>query len=315
MGVTFDESGVASEEVEKRRAVGEKKEREAQGELARLEKEIKSEVETVASESSTKSVSEFQARGIPEHLRETRSKGTAAAEALGAFIGIEGMKEARESLPKEGPFLVVANHSGGETGPLLALLKDYDAHIAAAEELNFNRSKFRSWLLKKLRMIPIKESLSDLTDDGKRELLGRVPARARGGYEKVVERERDGDVVMNNDFLRSSVALLSRGDVVVTFPEGLFLYDGKRSLRKAYGGVELIAKRYKRLTGKDLPIVPVAIVPGGAEAGGKRRVAVGEPVTLVGEKVGGIDSVMKKLAELMPESLRGYYGADRKSET
>lgn len=309
LGVTFEESAETAREVASRRAVGERREKEARAELSRLGGELGREDAGLAHVASgEEQVDRFVERGTPEYVRTRRERGTVTAKLLGALVRAEGMDEARERLPKSGPFLAVANHSGGETGPLLALLKDRDAHIAAADELNFKRSGFRSWLLKKLRMIPVKETLSNLSDGEKTALLERVPGRAKKGYGKVVEREREGEVAMNNDFLRASVALLARGDVVVTFPEGLFLYDGKRSLRKAYGGVELVARRYKQLTGKDLPIVPIALVP--ARAGSKRRIAVGEAAPIA--EGAGVDSVMERLAELMPEDLRGAYSKAEK---
>ncbi len=202
----------------------------------------------------------YQERSIPPYLQNKQEREPLAVRLYGLFAGAEGMKEAREALPKDGPFLVVANHSGGESPVLLSLLKEYDAHIAAGEELNFNRSGFRKWLLERLRMIPVRESLANLNDEEKEKLLERVPGEKRkASYRKIAEREKDGGAAANKEFIKTTVALLSRGDVVAMFPEGLFLYDDNKGLRKAYGGVELIAREYKRLTGKDLPIVPVSV--------------------------------------------------------
>jgi 1-acyl-sn-glycerol-3-phosphate acyltransferase len=252
-------------------------------------------------------ISEYQARSIPAYLKKQQDSEPFAARLYGMFASAEGMKEAREALPKEGPFLVVANHSGGESPVILSLLKEYDAHIAAGEELNFNRSGFRKWLLQKMRMIPVRESLANLNEKEKEELLERVPGEKRKeSYRKIVEREKGGSAPTNREFVRAATALLSRGDVVVMFPEGLFLYDDNKGLRRAYGGVELIAREFKRLTGRELPIVPVSVWNN--EEG--RQIEVGDKFILgdIGKKRSGTDQIMRELAELLPDELQGEYG-------
>jgi len=254
-------------------------------------------------------INAYQERSIPPYLKNKQDREPLAVRLYGMFASAEGMKEAREALPKDGPFLVVANHSGGESPVILSLLKEYDAHIAAGEELNFNRSGFRKWLLEKMRMLPVRESLANLNDKEKAELLERVPGEKRkAAYRQIVEREKDGGAAANKEFIKATVALLSRGDVVAMFPEGLFLYDDNKGLRQAYGGVELIAREYKRLTGKDLPIVPVSVW---SNAEGK-RIEVGEAITLErGDKaLSGTERIMRELAELLPEDLHGAYAEE-----
>jgi len=251
----------------------------------------------------------YQERSIPPYLGKKHDREPLAARLYGMFASAEGMKEAREALPKDGPFLVVANHSGGESPVILSLLKEYDAHIAAGEELNFNRSGFRKWLLERMRMLPVRESLANLNDQEKEELLARVPGEKRqASYRKIAEREKNGAAAANKEFIKATVALLSRGDVVAMFPEGLFLYDDNKGLRKAYGGVELIAREYQRLTGKDLPIVPVSVW-GNAEV---KRIEVGEAITLArgGKERSGTERVMRELADLLPEDLQGEYAEE-----
>lgn len=260
----------------------------------------------VASPPAAARIDAYIEQSVPDYLRDKTGHESLAARLYGLFTSVEDMKEAREALPKEGPFLVVANHSGGESGIILSLLKEYDAHLAAGEELNFNRSGFRKWLLKKMRMIPVRESLANLNETEKEELLERVPGEERKkAYRKIVDREKDGGASMNKDFIRSSVALLLRGDVVAMFPEGLFLYDDNKGLRKAYGGVELIASEYKRLSGKDLPIVPVSVWKN--EEG--KKIEVGEAMTVRRDdkQSSGTESIMRALAELLPEELKGAY--------
>lgn len=309
LGITYDETPLDPIEIREKKYHSEELAIE-QEKLKKLRRDIE-QMPPAATHTEDFKTNNQEFLGIPEYLRD--ESGTSAIKyALDAFLSVEGMETARKRLPKSGPFLVVSNHSGGETGALLALLKNQDAHIAAGEELNFKRSRFRAWLLRKLRMIPVKESLSGLTGQEKTELLERVPERAKAGYQAVIERETRGEMTINNNFLRSAVALLTRGDVVVAFPEGLFLYDGKKSLRKAYGGVELLAKRYKQLTGQDLTIVPVAIIPSDKERNRKRNIKVGDTFTL--NESQKTDYMMERLAKIMPEELKGYYGTRESSQ-
>lgn len=241
---------------------------------------------------------------LPEHLRASGGRPTAGAKMVGGIMRLKesllGPRvEGREHLPK-GAYLVVSNHSGGETGALLGAFHDQPLRIAAGEELNWSRSKIRSWFLKQLGMISVRESLANLADQEKVELLKRVPAKALPGYRRVAER--DDKITPNTDFLRTTLACLLRGDAVAIFPEGLFLYDGSRSLRKAYGGMELIAQRYAALTGQELPIIPVGIT--------KQRVRIGESITLehLPEDTKPTDWIMRHLAAQLPSELRGVYG-------
>jgi len=250
-------------------------------------------------------IANYQTRAIPAPLRTPREREPFAARLYGMFASAEGMAEAREALPADGPFLVVANHAGGESPVLMKLLKEYDTHLAAGAELNFERSGLRKWLLGKMRMIPVRESLSNLDDEEKSELLDRVPGTKRQvAYAKIMAREHDGGVAANTEFVKQAVALLSRGDVVVMFPEGLFLYDDNKGLRKAYAGVELVAREFKRLTGRDLPVVPVAVWK---NAEGK-HIEVGDALKLDKHKGTDTTAVMRRLAELLPDELRGAYG-------
>ncbi len=306
LGVSFEREKELVERAEELKAAGLERERRARESLAGFELPPVEPAPVVAS--AGERAKKFIEQNTPKYLAGKRETGTVAAKLMGLAARVEVGRADRERLPEKGPFLVIANHAGGETGPLLGLLKDYDAHVAAAAELNFNRSKFRNWMLKKLRFIPIKESLSNLDEGEKTALLERLPERARSGYRKVVERERSGELPGNADFLRTATAALLRGDVVAMFPEGLFLYDGKKSLRRAYGGTELVAKRVEQLSGEELQIVPIAIFKDPKT--GRCRASVGEPVRLSEkpEKENGTVWLMHRLAEVMPEELRGEYG-------
>lgn len=260
----------------------------------------------IAPEERKEKIRKFQERTIPLHLKKPRQVPGSRLMAFSGSVRRFEREHAGENLfPEKGPFLVVCNHSGGETWPLLGLLRNYDTHIAAGKELNFDRSPVRRWLLEKLRMLPVQETLANLNDEEKEALLERVPGETRKkSYKSIIDREKNGERPLANvPFLRQATALLSRGDVVVVFPEGLFLYDEKTGLRKGYGGAEGIAKAYERLTGEPLKIVPIGI---SKKEDGKIR--VGEAFTLEQAAQGNkIEGIMKKMAEQLPKEERGHY--------
>ena len=260
------------------------------------------------SQERQKRIESYQQQCIPRRLRKSKKVPLSRLMTLSGSVRQFEKEHAGEQIfPERGPFLVIANHSGGETWKLLALLRRFDTHIAAAQELNFGRSPLRRALLNKLRMLPVVESLANLHEKEKQELLERIPGTKRKeSYRAVMEREASlGAAFANAQFLQESVALLSRGDVLVMFPEGPFLYDGKTSLRKGYGGVETIAHAFQRLTGETLKIVPVGISK--AEKG---RVRVGRAFTFTekpADEEKPTDWMMRQLAVQLPEQERGFY--------
>lgn len=246
--------------------------------------------------SSPEKIETYVQRNTPDHLREHIGRPTLGAKFFGAIMSVKerlsGRKaEGLEHIPG-GPSLVVSNHSGGETAALFSAFRNHPLRIASGYALNWQRSGFRSWLLKKLGMLSVRETLSNLSDEEKTGLLGRVKGKAqKKAYKEIIQNEREGKLMPNNDFLRSALACLLRGESVAIFPEGLFLYDEKRMLRKAYGGLEI------------LPILPVGI--------GKRRTSIGEAFTLP-EDTGDLsptDWVMTQLAQELTEKERGVYGS------
>ncbi len=259
-------------------------------------------------EPSAADMSAYVDAHLPAHLRAPSPFVRAVSRALDLamrakeFLGTYAVV-GRENIPKDGAFLAISNHSGGETGKLLALFGDKPFHIAAGKELNFNRSSVREWLLKKLQMIPVKETLAHLSPEEKDELMRRVPERSKPGYERIIQNEAAGSVPSNKEFIQTTVAALMKGDRAVVFPEGLFTY-GDRGLRKAYSGFLLIASEYKRQTGKDLRLLPVGC--------SKSKTSVGEPFVLGG--TASVDDAMERIAALLPEGERGKYGDDKKDD-
>jgi 1-acyl-sn-glycerol-3-phosphate acyltransferase len=248
----------------------------------------------------------YQEKYLPEHVEKPSRIGKAAARVAGWWMALQEkmgrMKvEGRENVPVEGPCLIVSNHFGGETGKLLGLFSDRPPHVVAGEELNWKKSRLRAWVLRKLGMLSVKESLANLSDVEKTALLARVSPQARAGYEAVVERERSGGSPANLSFVHGTVAALTRGDRVAFFPEGLFLYGQKLELHRAYPGVELIAKEFERLTGQPLPILPVGIERNRVGVGAATRV----PEAVEEERA--VDQIMRQVAAQLPEEQRGAY--------
>lgn len=254
----------------------------------------------------------YQERHTPGYLKEPKRPWFNRIQELSLrFKEARGFKvQGRENIPKQGPFLIVSNHEGGEAAIVQGLFGKFPIHIGAAEKLNWQRSGLAKRLLEGLRMLPVKESLANLSEPEKTALLERTPeGRVRDSYREIMERDGSGKKVSNLEFVRSAVALLSRGDPVAMFPEGLFTYEKERKMRKAYGGIELIAKEYKRVTGAELPIVTLAVSAKGA--------TVGKPTAFSENKtsMSGTDWLMTKIALDLPESERGYYAANAKELT
>jgi hypothetical protein len=203
--------------------------KEKERKIERLKKEIE---ETIAAEQpaevrseETKSreeiIAKYQDRYLPDYLRE---KGGIISRAITNFWTrrVEFEKEGEENIPEKGPFIVICNHfGGGDAEALLRTFKDADLHLAVAKEMWWNASPVQRWLLKKFGMIPIEESLSNLTDKEKEEALERQGKNGKTVFRKIIDREKQGRVATNIEFVRQAVAVLSRGDALGIFPEGL----------------------------------------------------------------------------------------------
>lgn len=251
------------------------------------------------------SVATYLEKNLPERFREKQffagvhqmvsSMIFRAFETLGVFK-IRG----REHVPPAGECVLVSNHTRFFDESKLFALLNRPAHILGAD-MHFAANPIQRWFMYAIGAIEVKSTLRNLSETEKAEVLQRAPGGAKAYYTKVIARDRkplDRETLRaHRESLQTTVAVLLKGEPVILFPEGLWLYEGGK-MRKAYGGIEHIAQEYRRVTGKDLPIVPVGITKGSATAG--KPVVLGE-----GQSV---HDVMKKVAELLPENERGYYG-------
>jgi len=258
-------------------------------------------------------VKAYQDKYLPDYLCD-RKKGI-IGEAI-TYFWTRGLKfeiEGRENLPEKGPFLVVCNHFGLEGDALAKTFKDYDLHLVVAKEVWWNSNPVIRWVLKKLKTIPIEESLANISEEDKEASLKRQGKEGKRAFRKIIDREKQGGTAMNAEFVRQAVAALSRGDTVGIFPEGLWLNPElpkireKQEMKQGYRGIELVAGQYKKLTGEELSIIPTAFVED--RATGKKKLVIKDPVRLSenDSRLNDTDWCMAHVAGMLPESQRGYY--------
>lgn len=259
-------------------------------------------------------IKSYQEKYLPEGMRTQKKVNLVIAAGLEALYARSANFEGLDNLPESGPFIVVANHFNvKETETLLATLKDYDTHVVAAKKI-IGEHPIIKLGLKAIRGITVPESLAHLSPEEKEELLERIPdGIIKNKYQEVVEQEAEGEIDRSGliEFVRSSVALLSRGDVLVIYPEGLWLYDGdngesrSQTLYKALDGFNVVAEQYKKLTGENVPIVPISLY----KEDDQRHVKVGNPsfITDNDTELSDTDWYMKQIAANLPEDQRGHY--------
>ena len=200
--------------------------------------------------------------------------------------------QGKDKLP-EGPKLFIANHRGGESGRLIAAL-DNRVNISVAETINWKRNKAFQWVLKKLGMIPIKETFSNLSEQQIEEVLKKSPIGQKEKH-KAVARGFNS-LGGNTKNIKTMVALLLQGKDVAIFVEGPFSRL-KEDERKAYAGFALVAREYKRVAGKELNIIPTGIR--------KSKVSFGESFHI--DKKG--KQSKEELQEIATEKIHGLYDA------
>jgi len=296
---------------------------EREQEIEKLKEEIEkisdvkqlTEIKPESVENREEKIKEYQERYLPNYLRK---EGKSIISKVITYLWTRGEKfekEGEQNIPEKGPFLVICNHfGGGEPESLLRTFKNIDLHFGVAKGIWWDQGGIVKWFLKKLGTIPVEESLSNLTEAEKEVALEKQGGRGKMVFRKIIDKEKEGKLAMNIEFTRQSVALLSRGDAVGIMPEGLWLDPQgplmsreKAEMKKGYGGIELVASQYKKLTGEELPIIPTAFIED--RKTGKKKVVVGKPLLLSenDSETNDTDWCMSHVAKMLPEEQRGYY--------
>ena len=177
------------------------------------------------------------------------------------------------NVPKSGAFIVASNHLSWTDIPLIPMHFRRKVVYMGKEEYFHSRL---TWLVRFLGSFPVK----------------------RG----------EGD----RHALRTAEDQLKKGNILGIFPEGT--RSRIRTMAKAHAGLGMIALR----TG--VPVVPVAIW--GSEnalkkLGSRVTISYGKPIILKpkGKKITredideATDTVMRKIAEMLPPEYRGVYGS------
>lgn len=185
--------------------------------------------------------------------------------------------EGRERIPRDRRFLIIANHISWKDPPAVSL--SFDMHI-------------RYMAKKEVFDLPIWGGLLRAS--------GMIPLRRGEGDRRAVA---------------TALRVLAAGQPLGLFPEGTRSRDG--IMRRANRGVAFIAMR------AGVPILPVGVI-GTREARVRfprthdAVVRVGEPFRLeelpelaTGDHQAIADAMMRRVAVLLPEWMRGYYGAER----
>ena len=185
----------------------------------------------------------------------------------------------RENIPGQGSLLVVANHLNLADPPLLGVSISRKTIFMAKEELF--RSRLLSYFI--------------------------------GGFGAFPVRRRQTD----RQALRQAKRVLAEGLALVMFPEGARSHNAQ--LRPAFSGSALVALR------SDAPILPVGIsgtekIKGVAWLLRRPRITVniGQPFylssdsgKLTKEELAGLtNSMMERIAELLPREYRGGYARE-----
>ncbi len=180
--------------------------------------------------------------------------------------------EGREHLPTTGGYLLVSNHISWLDPPMLEFALEVPVRFMAKQEV-FSMPVI-GFVLRAIGNFPIRRGESD--------------RRA----------------------LETALRVLAAGQPVGFFPEGTRSKDG--CLRRAKPGVAFLARR------SGVPVVPVAVTGTRSARIGLPRsrvlVRVGEPIPapriaeMAHDDQALADAIMRRVAGLLPEQMRGAYG-------
>ena len=266
--------------------------------------------DSVGGEAISQKISDYQKRYLPDYLK--KEKSLAAKLLLEIWsVNIRFEVRGKENIPESGPFVAVCNHFGnGDIQALLKTFKDFNPHPVVGKSIWW-KSFFARQMLESIKAIPVQESLANLSEEEKNAAKERQGIAGRKAFQAIIDQESQEGLRADTDFIRQSVAVLSRGDALCLFPEGLWLEpqsltQEKPEMKRAYRGIELIASQYEKLTGRQLPILPTSFFE---EAGSGRVLNIGKTVFL-DKNDGGLsdtDWLMRQIAMMLPEKNRGYY--------
>lgn len=236
-------------------------------------------------------VERYKEKYIPEHIQGKPPLLYTIYKKLGGMFVRE--VRGKENVPEEAA-LFISTHRGGESGRLMAAL-DRPVHIAAAEVINW-KDTVKAFFMRKLQMIPVRETFSQLTRDQQKRVVDHIPnifsgLKKRHKEAMQVKASLGGGNIRN---IKTMAALLLDGRDVAIFSEGPFSFL-KEDDRQSYAGFSLVAREYKRMTGKNIPVVPVGIR--------NSRVAFGESFTIDQEK----KMTHEELQEIATQRLHNLY--------
>jgi hypothetical protein len=199
---------------------------------------------------------EYIQKNLPDYLKSQEEPSTVyrIAQRIGRFLASE--ITGQENLPSV-PKMLIANFRGGETMKMIGAL-DEQVHIGSSETINWSRSRPVTWVMEKLGMVPIRDTFSNLSQKQQEIAGNRAPITQKGSHQRVLEDTKQPKLGANVNNVRAMTALLLSGEDVVMFTEGSFSRQ-EDDPHRSYAGYALIAREYKRVTGEDLPIVPVGI--------------------------------------------------------
>ncbi len=279
------------------------------------DREIVVERDITGAQTREEKIKSYQDRYLSEYLKGPKG-------FIGRFItekyanSVKFETQGIENIPQAGPFLVICNHfGGGEVEALFKTFKEHNIHFGLAKNIWWNANPVLRWIFKKMQMIPIDESLANISEEQKEEGLLKQGPQGKKVFRKIIDREKQGKVPMNMSFFHQALAVLSKGNALCMFPEGLWfnpvgigkLSHEKEELKQGYRSIEVLTRQYKKLTGEELPVLPLAF--NADRKNDQRHLQIGKPLVLEKNQtdLNGTDWCMAHVASMLPEEQRGYY--------
>lgn len=208
------------------------------------------------------------------------------------FFGENRLKEVhgKKQLPK-GPKLYISTHRS-PWGDAINIFGASDNQVHVASDKTMNWTPLRAYFMRKIGSIPVRGTLSNLTEQQKKDLKNRSDILSQYDLNRLIKRG-DNYTSDNIAHIRTMVSMLMQGKDIAIMAEGPEM--GRSEENKAYAGYALVAREYRRQTGKDLPIVPVSSY--------ERRIAFGKPFYV--DKKGRQSK--EELSQVATENLHNLY--------